>query len=240
MLRAQVQNLGKAYKNKGTPVDENQGSSGLITIGSNNGLTDNSLSTNVNPNGNGGVNSKGMRLSMGSNHNSSSSYLQPSHIKACSHANINLGSNSTHATNNPNGPTQMGSANQNGSSGSNYSNSLYTTNSAMRDISNNIKEPTATINMKEVGNIKDMGNNSQKAEDGRSNQVGRVSNNKSKVMVPKLKLEILPNYHKKAEKSLNDSLLAVYQQKHGVTNTSNCGESVGFMNVSVHNIKKII
>jgi hypothetical protein len=39
----------------------------------------------------------------------------------------------------------------------------------MRDISNNIKEPTATINMKEVGNIKDMGNNSQKAEDGRSN-----------------------------------------------------------------------
>jgi hypothetical protein len=29
-------------------------------------------------------------------------------------------------------------------------------------------------------------------------------------MVPKLKLEILPNYHKKAEKSLNDSLLAVY------------------------------
>jgi hypothetical protein len=63
----------------------------------------------------------------------------------------------------------MGSANQNGSSGSNYSNSLYTTNSAMRDISNNIKEPTATINMKEVGNIKDMGNNSQKAEDGRSN-----------------------------------------------------------------------
>lgn len=68
----------------------------------------------------------------------------------------------------------------------------------------------------------------------------RMSNNKSKVMVPKLKLEILPNYHKKAEKSLNDSLLAVYEQKHGVTANSGSGESIPFVNVSVHNLKKII
>jgi hypothetical protein len=46
---------------------------------------------------------------------------------------------------------------------------------------------------------------------GQSNK----ENTKSKVMVPKLKLEILPNYHKKIEKSLNDSLLACYEQKHG-------------------------
>ena len=36
------------------------------------------------------------------------------------------------------------------------------------------------------------------------------TNANPKVFVPKLKLEILPNYHKKSEKSLNESLLAVY------------------------------
>lgn len=49
----------------------------------------------------------------------------------------------------------------------------------------------------------------------------RASNNShksaSKVLVPKLKLDILPNYHKKSEKSLNDSLLAIYNEKHGAT-----------------------
>ena len=37
-----------------------------------------------------------------------------------------------------------------------------------------------------------------------------LDENKAKVVVPKLKLDILPNYHKKSEKSLNESLLAVY------------------------------
>ena len=32
-----------------------------------------------------------------------------------------------------------------------------------------------------------------------------------KVSIPKLNLEVLPNYHKKSEKCLNDVLLAVYQ-----------------------------
>ena len=36
-----------------------------------------------------------------------------------------------------------------------------------------------------------------------------------KVSIPKLNLEVLPNYHKKSEKCLNDVLLAVYQEKHG-------------------------
>ena len=35
-----------------------------------------------------------------------------------------------------------------------------------------------------------------------------------KLKIPKLKLEVLPNYHKKSEKSLNESLLAVYNEKH--------------------------
>lgn len=35
------------------------------------------------------------------------------------------------------------------------------------------------------------------------------------MLVPKLKLDILPNYHAKADKSLNDSLMAIYEQKHG-------------------------
>lgn len=38
----------------------------------------------------------------------------------------------------------------------------------------------------------------------------KIDENKSKVVVPKLKLDILPNYHKKSEKSLNESLLAIY------------------------------
>lgn len=86
-----------------------------------------------------------------------------------------------------------------------------------------------------------------------------INPNKSKILVPKLKLEILPNYHKKAQKSLNDSLLAVYEQKHGTTHTTNnihnsnnvsmCGGFgegqangvLGMMNfnVSVNSIKKI-
>jgi hypothetical protein len=32
--------------------------------------------------------------------------------------------------------------------------------------------------------------------------------------VPKLKLEVLPNYHKKTEKSLNETMLAAYQEKY--------------------------
>jgi hypothetical protein len=36
-----------------------------------------------------------------------------------------------------------------------------------------------------------------------------------KVAIPKLNLEVLPNYHKKSEKCLNEALLAVYQEKHG-------------------------
>lgn len=36
---------------------------------------------------------------------------------------------------------------------------------------------------------------------------------KNKPQVPKLKLEILPNYHKKSEKPLNDSLMAAYNEK---------------------------
>ena len=38
----------------------------------------------------------------------------------------------------------------------------------------------------------------------------KTDENKAKVVVPKLKLDILPNYHKKSEKSLNESLLAIY------------------------------
>jgi len=37
----------------------------------------------------------------------------------------------------------------------------------------------------------------------------------SKISIPKLNLEVLPNYHKKSEKCLNEALLAAYQQKHG-------------------------
>lgn len=37
----------------------------------------------------------------------------------------------------------------------------------------------------------------------------------ARVEVPRLNLSVLPNYHKKSEKCLNDILLAVYQEKHG-------------------------
>ena len=33
----------------------------------------------------------------------------------------------------------------------------------------------------------------------------------SKVSIPKLNLKVLPNYHKKSEKCLNDALLAAYK-----------------------------
>lgn len=52
----------------------------------------------------------------------------------------------------------------------------------------------------------------------------------------------MPNYHKKAEKSLNDSLLAIYEQKHG-TIVSTSGENGSVLNgniMSSNNIKKII
>lgn len=39
----------------------------------------------------------------------------------------------------------------------------------------------------------------------------------SKIAVPKLNLEVLPNYHKKSEKCLNEALLTAYQEKHGGT-----------------------
>jgi hypothetical protein len=37
----------------------------------------------------------------------------------------------------------------------------------------------------------------------------------SKIAIPKLNLEVLPNYHKKSEKCLNDMLLMAYNEKHG-------------------------
>jgi hypothetical protein len=37
----------------------------------------------------------------------------------------------------------------------------------------------------------------------------------SKIAIPKLNLEVLPNYHKKSEKCLNDMLLIAYNEKHG-------------------------
>ena len=39
----------------------------------------------------------------------------------------------------------------------------------------------------------------------------------AKIAIPKLNLEVLPNYHKKSEKCLNDALLTAYQEKHGGT-----------------------
>lgn len=44
-------------------------------------------------------------------------------------------------------------------------------------------------------------------------------NNTAKLSVPKLNLNVLPNYHKRSEKCLNDALLEAYHQKHGVQNT---------------------
>lgn len=41
-------------------------------------------------------------------------------------------------------------------------------------------------------------------------------NNSTKLSVPKLNLNVLPNYHKRSEKCLNDALLEAYHQKHGV------------------------
>ncbi len=38
---------------------------------------------------------------------------------------------------------------------------------------------------------------------------------KKKGKVPRLRLEALPNYHGKSNKCINQSLLAVYQEKHG-------------------------
>lgn len=37
----------------------------------------------------------------------------------------------------------------------------------------------------------------------------------SKIAIPKLNLQVLPNYHKKSEKCLNDMLLTAYNEKHG-------------------------
>jgi hypothetical protein len=53
--------------------------------------------------------------------------------------------------------------------------------------------------------------------------MGEASNNlntslmddKKKSKVPRLKLEILPNYHGKSNKCINQTLLAAYQDKHG-------------------------
>lgn len=36
----------------------------------------------------------------------------------------------------------------------------------------------------------------------------------TKLAIPKLNLQVLPNYHKKSEKCLNDVLLAAYNDKH--------------------------
>jgi hypothetical protein len=36
----------------------------------------------------------------------------------------------------------------------------------------------------------------------------------TKLAIPKLNLQVLPNYHKKSEKCLNEVLLAAYNDKH--------------------------
>ncbi len=42
-----------------------------------------------------------------------------------------------------------------------------------------------------------------------------MAEDKKKSKVPRLKLEILPNYHGKSNKCINPTLLAAYQEKHG-------------------------
>lgn len=42
-----------------------------------------------------------------------------------------------------------------------------------------------------------------------------------KIEIPKLKLDVLPSYHKKSQKSLNEHLLALYNQNHGVNHSFN-------------------
>ena len=110
MLRAQMQCAGNA---KGTVLSES--TNGILQTGSNGGENSLSSNSNVNMNMNMNITNKGMRLSVGLNHNSSS-YLQPSHTKAYSHANINMV------------PNNLNANNINGSNNPNYNNnSAYTT-----------------------------------------------------------------------------------------------------------------
>lgn len=51
--------------------------------------------------------------------------------------------------------------------------------------------------------------------DTNSNLNTSLMDDKKKSKVPRLKLEILPNYHGKSNKCINQSLLAAYQDKHG-------------------------
>jgi|JI9StandDraft_2_1071091.scaffolds.fasta_scaffold1449314_1 hypothetical protein len=47
------------------------------------------------------------------------------------------------------------------------------------------------------------------------NSQGSQNSLAGKVAVPRLNLSVLPNYHKKSEKCLNEVLMAAYQEKHG-------------------------
>ena len=212
MLRAQLHRIGTEFKNKSALNIGNETSTPSVSLASTSGAVGNEAAYNAN---------KGMRLSMGSsNHNTSSSCLQPSHVKAYSHANINLG---PPYVNNSNGGALINNGNSIPHNTSSNTGSLHS--NAMRDISN-YKEFKS-------GELEEC----TSEENTKPKPVG--AHNRSKVMVPKLKLEILPNYHKKAERSLNDCLLAVYEQKHGVTGASG-DPTVPFLNVSVHNLKKVI
>lgn len=56
--------------------------------------------------------------------------------------------------------------------------------------------------------------NNSSFDNGNAGLIASVGANQKKINIPKLNLQVLPNYHGKSIKSLNQSLMEIYEKKN--------------------------